>query len=206
MNARPRPTPAEFVYGDEQWMRMRAIVERAGGVVARDKFDAQRTILEKTVEGWKWKIGNWDGRTLGQDDSAIYRRVESAARELNGALAALTFPAIFIGHDLVWKSLAETYENERRYSDFCAALEHIRARAAKLMAPKRKRILYARDRLFVDLWRVWRGGLDLAVSSDSLSPVVEFIATAAEGIVPEENRTLDMISNVIRKGPRHAGL
>ena len=62
MNARSRPRPAEqFIYGDEQWMRMRAIVERAGGDVARDKFDAQRTIFEKMVGGLKRPIGQWNG-------------------------------------------------------------------------------------------------------------------------------------------------
>src|ERR1700722_19737154 len=134
MNVRPRPTPAErFVYGDEQWMRMRAIVERSGGDVARDKFDAQRVIFEKMVEEWKWKIENWDGRTWGQDDGPIHRRIERAAGKLNEGLTELGLPAIFLGHDLVWKALAETSENQRRYSEFCAALEHIRARA-KLMA------------------------------------------------------------------------
>jgi hypothetical protein len=96
MNARSRPMPAEqFVYGDEQWMRMRAIVERAGGDVARDKFDAHRTILEKTVEGWKWKIENWDGRTWGQADGPIHRRIERAAGKLNEGLAELGLPANF---------------------------------------------------------------------------------------------------------------
>jgi hypothetical protein len=113
---------------------------------------------------------------------------------------------IFLGHDLVWKALAETGENQRRYAEFCAALEHIRARAKLMAARKRKRTSYARNRLFVDVWRVWRGELGLAVSSSALSPVVEFIATAAEGIVPKKYRTLDIISNLIRKGPSRAGL
>jgi hypothetical protein len=197
-----------FTYSDARWARMGEIVERAGGATARDKFNAQRAVFEKMVAGWRQRLANWNGYTWGPDDTGKYERIERAAGELNAALADLGFPAIFVGHGLVWKGLAETHENEQRYSDLCAALEHIRARAAKLKAakPTRKRIRYARDRLFVDLWRVWRGDLDLVVSPDSLSPVVEFIATAAEGIVPEENRTLDMISNVIRKGPRHAGL
>lgn len=197
-----------FTYSDARWARMGEIVERAGGATARDKFNAQRAVFEKMVAGWQQQLTDWNGCTWGHDETGKYERIEHAAGELNAALADLGFPAIFVGHGLVWKGLAETHENEQRYSDFCAALEHIRARAAKLKAakPTRKRIRYARDRLFVDLWRVWRGDLDLVVSPDALSPVVEFIATAAKGIVPEDNRTLDIISNVIRKGPRLAGL
>jgi hypothetical protein len=193
-------------YSDEQWQRLEAIVERAGGVAARAKFNAQRDAFEKMVSGWQGKIANWDGHTWGHDETGKYKRIERAAGELNAALAELGLPAIFVGHELVWKGLAETHENQRRYSDFCAALEHIRSRAELRAAPKRRRSGYARDRFFVDLWRVWRGELGLAVSSSALSPVVEFIATAAEGIVPEKYRTSDMISNVIRKGPRLAGL
>jgi hypothetical protein len=195
-----------FKYSDEQWRRLQAIVQSAGGAIARDKLHAQRDVFEKMVSGWQERLANWDGHTWGHDETSKYHRIERAAGELNAALADLGFPAIFTGDGLIWKRLAETNENQRRYSEFCAALEHIRARAKLMAAPKRKRILHARDRFFVDLWRVWRGELDLAVSSDALSPVVDFIATAAEGIVPEENRTLDMISNVIRKGPRRAGL
>lgn len=207
MSARSRSRPADpFAYSDEQWVRMEAIVQSAGGAIARDKFNAQRDVFEKMVSGWQERLANWDGHTWGHDETSKYQRIERAAGELNAALADLGFPATFTGDGLIWKSLAETNENQRRYSDFCAALEHICARAKLMAAPKRKRSLYARDRFFVDLWRVWRGGLDLAVSSDALSSIVEFIATAAEDIVPEENKTLDMISNVIRKGPRRAGL
>ena len=196
-----------FRYSDEQWRRLEAIVERAGGVVARDKFNAQRDAFEKMVSGWQGRIARWDGHTWGQDQTGKYKRIERAAGELNAALADLGIPAIFVGHELVWKGLAETGENDRqRYSCFCAALEHIRARAERMAAPKRKRSVYARNRFFVDLWRVWRGELDLRVSPSALSPIVEFIATAAEGVLPEKHRALDTISNVIRKGPRRAGL
>ena len=144
--------------------------------------------------------------TWGHDETGKYERIERVAGELNEALVELGLPAIFTGHDLVWKGLTETHENQRRYSEFCMALEHIRARAKLMAARKRKRTSYARNRLFVDVWRVWRGELGLAVSSSALSPVVEFIATAAEGIVPKKHRTLDIISNLIRKGPGRAGL
>ncbi len=207
MNARSRSRPADpFAYDREQWARLEAIVQSAGGAIARDKFNAQRDVFEKMVSGWQEQLANWDGHTWGHDETSKYQRIERAAGELNAALADLGFPAIFTGDGLIWKSLAETNENQRRCSEFCAALEHIRARAKLVAARKRKRTSYARNRLFVDVWRVWRGELGLAVSSSALSPVVEFIATAAEGIVPKKYRTLDIISNLIRKGPDRAGL
>ena len=114
MNARSRPKPAEqFIYGDEQWMRMRAIVDRAGGDVARDKFDAQRTIFEKMAEGWRDRHKQWSGRTLSAADADAYRRAGRLTRKLAAVLDELSesvgndrlpFPAILVGNDLIWES------------------------------------------------------------------------------------------------------
>jgi hypothetical protein len=203
MSARSRPTPADpFVYSDEQWAGMRAIVERAGNVAARDKFDAQRTIFEKMVGRGKWRIENWDGQTLGQDAGAIYRRIKSAARKLNEALAELNHPAIFIGHELVWKALAETSENQRRYSEFCAALEHVGARAALIEKKPRKRDRLMREWFVRDLAEVWRDELGLKITAGTKSLFVKFVVAACASVCSLKAQT---VVNIMQAWPRRQG-
>jgi hypothetical protein len=209
-------TANPFRYPDDQWERLEAIVQGAGGDDARDKFTEKRDHFERMVGGWKVRLDNWNGYTWGADESGKYKRVELAASELKAALDDLKFPAIFAGDDLLWKPLdgteenwkAEKDENPKRFEAFRKALDGIRMRTALMAAPRRKRKMYARDRFFIDLWRVWRAELDLAVSSSHFSSVVEFVATAAEGVYVFQNEetALETISNVIRKGPRRAAL
>ncbi len=202
-------TARSFRYTGEQWRRLEAIVERAGGAdgaVARNKFNERHAAFEKMVGGWKVRIANWNGYTWGGEDTDTYERIARASRELNSALAELHFPPIFVGHPLVWKAWADTRENWKRFDDFRQAIEHVGARAAQMATPMPKRILYARDLFFLDLWGWWRDKLGLQVSSNHLSPVVEFIETATEGFDVFQNKETASytISNVIRKMTKKA--
>jgi hypothetical protein len=195
----------KFKYPDEQWRRLERIVESAGGAIARDKFNAQRDAVEKMAGGWQERILQWDGFTWGDhDDDETYQSIESSAGELHAALVKLGFPALFSGNDLVWEHLGETEENRQRYDAFLMALGHLRARAALMAKPRRKQARLARDRFFVDLWRVWSGELRLRRGSSTTSRMVQFIKVASEGVCdPRDEPTLAMISNTIRKWPRH---
>ncbi len=209
---KPKAAARHFRYSDQQWEQLKDIVKGAGGVVARDKFNALRSDFEKMIKGWNDRILKWNGRNFGHDETHLYRRIEHAARELKAALADLNFPAIFVGNELVWKGLAEmplaeamalssvpahladavafggkafsdTRENEERFATFCKALEHVAGRAAHMAKPQRKQDRLMRDRFFVALWQVWVGELGLPVSSKThLSPLVAFIEAAAEGV------------------------
>jgi hypothetical protein len=195
-------TADSFRYSDEQWRRMEAIVERAGKAVARDKFNAQRAAFEKMAGGWKGRIPKWNGRNFGHDDTDLYKHVEEAARELKDALTNLNFPAIFIGNELVWKSLADTRENEERFTSFCKALDHVNAKAAFMSkSGRRRQVRLARDRFFLDLRRVWTVDLDLDIKATATSRFVSFVKAASEEVHPSYV-TADMISKVIRNWPR----
>jgi hypothetical protein len=218
MNVRPRPRPAEpFRYSDEQWARMRSIVERAGGDAARDKFNARRAAFEKMAGEWKDRISKWNGRNFGHDVTDLYKGVAEAARELSAALAKLNFPASFIGIDLVWKASDFTKENSlavfeaelkanwQRYHGFCQALEHVAARAARRAAPKRRRIRLARDRFFRALGERWLE-LDLRTTASTKSPFISFIEVASKGVYQfgKDHTARDEILNVIRSWPRRS--
>jgi hypothetical protein len=97
---------ASFRYDDETWLKLEAIVSRAGGDAAKEKFAAKRTNFERQASGWKARIAAWDGRTLGRDDTVKYERIERAALELVETLGDLNFPVLFSGNDLVWFLLA----------------------------------------------------------------------------------------------------
>jgi hypothetical protein len=188
-----------FKYDDKQWMKLEAIVSRAGGDAARQKFAGRRANFEKQVGGWKIRIAAWDGYAWGHDDKSNYERAEKAALELVAALDDLNFPAIFSGNDLLWKSLGELSENLERFSKFRDALNHVGSRARRMAARGRKRKNYARDRFFAALMQTWRIdlGLHIGVNADA-SLIREFVECASVGVLGEIP-TKSAISDVIRR-------
>lgn len=195
-----------FRYPDERWRRMEEIVQRAGGDVARDRFNTQRATVEKMAGGWKDRIETWNGYNFGQADAPTYQRIERAAHELNAALAELGFPALFIRNDLVWKHLAETHENQARFANFGQAIEHVAAYAERMAAPRRKQARLPRDMFIADLGRVWRVELGLRISASAASRFAKFVEAASEGVceLPDKKPRVT-ISGVIRKWPRRGG-
>lgn len=188
-----------FKYDDDQWLKLEAIVSRAGGDTAREKFARGRANFEKQVGGWKIRIAAWDGQKWGPDDTYKYKRIELAASEFIAALDDLNFPAIFSGDDLVWKFLGELNENLERFSKFRDALNHIGSRARKLAAPRRKRKNYARDRFFAALMQKWRIDLALHIGVNAEASLIrEFIECASVGVLGEIP-TKSAISDVIRR-------
>jgi hypothetical protein len=216
MNSGSRQRPAEpFRYSDEQWARMQAIVERAGGDAARDKFDAQRVAFESIAHGWKRQMGKWNGFVFRDDkhgdNSDRFERIATAARELKAGLEEFASPAFFWGHDLLWKRLdgtetdweAEKDENWQRYRKFLGALSHLQMRGAELAAqgkPLRKRVRFARNLFIGHLGEYWRTQLGLHITASVKSPFVRFVEAAAEGVYkfksPDAAR--DKILNVVR--------
>ncbi len=192
---------APFHYPEEQWRALEAIVARAGGDEAREKLAAGRLRFEKSVGGYKSRIGSRDRHPHGGGDASgkSFDRVRRAAQELGAALDDCGFPQIFAGDDLIWKSVAELNENDAIYSSFREALKHVGLRAERMAASSRKRqVHFMRDRFFLALARTWQGdlGLRLAVGADSsLTAFIE----AASAAVLEKPPTKDIISNVIRR-------
>lgn len=203
------PTLVQFHYSDARWRALEEIVERAGGVAARDRFRTQRNAFEKMLTGWKWRLEHWNGRTFARDDIATYKRIEKAARDLNAGLAELGFPAIFTGSDIVWKNLATTDdnpdENKVRFAGFTAALDHIAARAAMMASEQRRKRTLMRDRFFGDLGEFWRVELGLRITASIKSPFVRFVEDASsEGVYQfgNDDTARDVILNVVRSWPR----
>jgi hypothetical protein len=201
-----------FRYDDEAWLKLEAIISRAGGDAAKEKFTAGRASFEKQAGGWKMRIAGRDGRTWGRDDTGKYERIERAALELVEALDDLNFPAIFSGNDLVWVSPCEPSlrddesfgryqkENHERFSRFREALGHVRLRAKRMAAKNPKRKNQARDYFFAELTRVWRDDLGLNVGVSANSLLVAFIEIAASSMCGLREATAkDAISNAIRK-------
>ena len=69
-------------YSDQQWGAIGALVERAGGVDARDKFDAERDKFEKMAGGWRKRIASWNGSTLRRDENDAERFRETLRRQV----------------------------------------------------------------------------------------------------------------------------
>ena len=210
---------------------MEAIVERAGGDGARDKFNAQRAGFEKTVGGWKERLEHWNGRALSAADADAYERVGRRARDLNAVLGELAeaatndrlpFPAILAGHDLVWKGpaetilvghdlvlkgLAEVNENQERFAKFREALEHVAKRAERVTRPEPKQALLARNRFFQDLGHVWGDELGLRVTTGVEALFVRFVEAASEGVYRfrKVETARDAIVNSMRSWPRRPG-
>jgi hypothetical protein len=210
MNAEP------FRYSDADWRKLEAIVARAGGDAAREKFAGERAAFEKLAGGWKQRIARWDGFKLGPSDDFHDKveRVGNAALEMVAALDDLSFlPLIFSGNDLVWRGPSEAdissdeefakycVENQKRFSKFRGALAHIREKAGRVTAPKRKQKNLVRDRFFAALMRIWRVELGLRIRLNAYSPSVYFIEAASAAVL-DKAVTREMISNVIRKWPR----
>ena len=98
----------DFRYDDDHWQRLAVIIARAdawagAGGAAREKFTARREWLEEHAGRWKARIATWDGHSCAAAQTAKYRRIEQAARELAAAMADAPFPPIFSGDDLVWR-------------------------------------------------------------------------------------------------------
>lgn len=227
----PKPKAEPFAYSDEQWLRMEAIVQRAGGDAARDKFNAQRAVFETMAGGWKVRHGHWSGRGLSAADADAYKRIGRAACELIAVFDQLAeaatndrlpFPAILAGHDLVWKGPgetnligrdlvrkgpAETKRNRKRFAKFCQALEHVAKRADEVTEPKPKRALLARDMFFVDLGRVWRDELGLRITTGVQALFVRFVEAASQGVYRfrKVETARDAIVNSMRTWPRRPG-
>ncbi len=145
----------------------------------------------------RWPGAGRDGS--GRDDSASFKRIERAARELDAALEELGFPALFIGIDLIWERLADTEENEESFARFRQALDHLATRAAERARPLRREVNLARDLFFLKLCQVW-SELGLKVSTSATSRFVKFVEIASEGVckLPDKNAGAT-ISGVIRK-------
>jgi hypothetical protein len=197
-------------YRDKRWRRLEVIVERAGGPIAREKFNTQHEFFENMIRVSKSRMGLWTGFAFGEyKDSDRLEAVERAAGALKAALDDLNFPAIFAGNILVWKRLdgtetdweAEKEENWQRYRKFLGAIDHIRMMSrANKAKPRRKRARLARDIFFFNLLQAW-SGLGLSVSAGIKSPVVDFIEAASEGVYEFEDpdTARETILNVIRK-------
>jgi hypothetical protein len=187
-------------YSPEQWRKLEAIVERAGGTGARDQFNdrLRRSLFESMARGWKNRMDKWNGHNFGRDEAALHRHVEETARALKDALKALHFPA-----HLIWKADADVRENER-YAHFLATIEQVESRAGARASPRRKHARFARDRFIRDVGEAWRE-LGLRISNSPTSRFVKFVEIASEGVCDfPYDAARGTISNVVRKWPRRA--
>ena len=137
-------------YSSEQLRKLEDIVERAGGTVACDRFNAERDRFASIIRGWKGRIGEWSGHDFGRDETELHRNVEDAARAFRDALTRLHFPA-----HLIWNARADVHENEQQYADFLATIERVQAQAHARAEPRRKDMRFARDRFVRDLGPVF---------------------------------------------------
>jgi hypothetical protein len=170
-------TANPFRYPDDQWERLEAIVQGAGGDDAREKFTEKRDRFERMVGGWRKRLPLWNGFTFGgHHDDKTYERIASAAGQLHAALVKLGSPSRFTGNSLAWIDFPASQEA------FLTTLERVRAKAAMMTERGRKRPLYARDRFFVDLASEWRD-LGLEITTGDTSPFVAFAALAGDGVV-----------------------
>jgi hypothetical protein len=226
--------PEPFAYPDDQWDRISAIVESAGGLAARDKLDDIRLNFTRDMGGWKSRLAQWGKGShspLSPADAVAYKRVGRASRELLAAFDAMEladndripFPAILSGHTSVWKDPAETTligpdlvrlgfgeanENRARFAKFLDSIEHVAKRAefvVKKLEPKDA--FLARDTLLKALCAVWCDDLGLGeqMSSSATSRLVKFIPEASTGIC-EPPLTPNTISSFLRKWPRSVKL
>jgi hypothetical protein len=129
-----------FKYPDEQWRRMEEVVERAGGAITKETFNARRAAFEEQVAEDRQGIGNWNGYSWFQPRE--YTRVEKAAGQLQAALDDMDCPEIFFGNDLLWKTPERLEEPEitdedwegperaKNLDEFRKAVEHLLRKVA----------------------------------------------------------------------------
>jgi hypothetical protein len=209
-----------FKYPDEQWRRMEEVVERAGGPVTKEKFNARRATFEEEAAVWRQRIADWNGYTWAPDRPTKYRRVKKAAVELKAAFDDLNL------HDVLWKTPEPLSEaaiikkvqraaNLKRYDEFREALDQI-SRLAAIMEdmsiravvdpsgknPPRKQKRVPRNWFICGLGLFWRDELRLRVSPSPRSRFAQFAEIASESVCACPR---DTIANVIRKRSRMFG-
>ena len=180
-----------FAYSVEQWRRIEAIVERAGGAPALEKLRDRRAKFESIVRGWRYRLPLWNGHTFGPDpDHETFELIERAAGELRAGLLGLK--THFAEHLL---------PPPASKASLLSMLDHIRTEAAKKAKRGRKRASYARDRFVIDLANEWRIELGQRITLGESSAFIDFATAASEGLLKSqtEESTRIAIAHTIRK-------
>lgn len=180
-----------FSYSDEQWRRIEAVVERAGGATALEKLRDRRAIFERIVRGWRYRLPRWNGHAFGADpDHETLERIERAAGELRAGLLGLK--THFAEHVLPTSASKDS---------LIATLDHVHREAATKAKRGRKRASYARDQFVIDLAREWRIELGQKVTLGESSAFVAFAAASSDGVLNSrsEETVRTAIAHALRK-------
>lgn len=63
-----------FHYSDAQWGELAKIVEAAGGMAAKERFEAKRLFFEKAITGWKGSFDKKQNRARERHLNSMPRR------------------------------------------------------------------------------------------------------------------------------------
>lgn len=180
-----------FTYSVDQWRRIEAAVERAGGAPALEKLRDRRAKFEYIVRGWRYRLPLWDGHTFGADpDQKMFLLIERSAAELRVGLLGLK--THFAEHLLPPSASKDS---------LLSTLDHVRREAATKAKRGRKRASYARDRFVIDLASEWRGELGLRITLGESSAFIDFATAASEGMLNSqtEESARTAIAHTVRK-------
>ena len=190
-----------FHYTKDQWGEIAKHVEAAGGEKARERLEAKRGYLEKSIVIWKQRLDKTENEASAKDLQAKtlarrYQQIAAASAKLKEALHGLNLTRI-MGSDLVWRRVGDTPD---KLANFRLTLDHVHRVAAQRMKPPRKTKDKARNeflkRLALFWWEEW--DLDLPWMPGK-SSMTAFIVAACSGVyaIPGKNAQTT-VSNAVR--------